>query len=444
MLRWAYLGRPPEGVKAPEGSSEAHPKRLPNTRFQQGPSPSTPSAGQSIQRRQIHGVIYLDHHATTPVDPRVLEKMLPYFSEHFGNAASRSHRFGHRAEKAVRVARAQIASFLGSTSAEVVFTSGATESDNLALKGALRVRQTEGRNKLITAVTEHKAILDTAERLSREGAEVVVLGVDAHGRIDPEEFRSHLDKRTALVSLMWTNNEIGTVQPIAEVTEAIHDAGAWLHIDAAQGLGYLPLKVDELGVDLLSLTAHKIYGPKGAGALFVRRRERRLKLLAEMDGGGHEQGHRSGTLNVPGIVGLGQACGILESEGLAEGDRLFALRNRLFEGLKPLGATLNGAPLERFGRHPANLNVSFVGRDGASLLLSLNRLVACSSGSACSSGASKPSRVLLALGEEDDPACRERAATSLRFGLGRSTSEADIDATIAAVEQALAKAPALP
>ena len=379
-------------------------------------------------------MIYLDHHATTPVDARVLEAMLPFFREQFGNAASRSHAFGHRAKEAVDAARGEIASLVGGRAAEIVITSGATESDNLAIKGVAHFRREDGRDRIITQRTEHKAVLDSATRLKRRGFDVVLLDVDAHGRIDLDALRDALNDRTALVSVMLTNNEVGTAQDLRAIGEAARAVGAWVHCDAAQGLGYVPLDVRTDPVDLISYTAHKIYGPKGCGALWVRRDEPRVRLIAELDGGGHERGMRSGTLNVPGIVGFGAACALQRALGADEAEQLGRLRARLWEALRTLPEIrLNGAPLDQ-PRHPGNLNVAFGYVDGEGLLLELAKTVAVSSGSACTSASVEPSYVLNAMGVDPD-----WATASIRFGLGRDTTADEIDIVAEATVEAVTK-----
>jgi len=377
-------------------------------------------------------VIYLDHHATTPVDARVLEAMLPWFRERFGNAASRSHAYGHRAADAVDRARAQVASLIGGRPEEIVWTSGATESDNLALKGVL---EASDRPRLITQKTEHKAVLDSAKRLAREGAEVVFLDVDGDGRIAVGDLRDALDERTALVSLMLANNEVGATQPLAEAAAAAHEVGAWLHVDASQGLGYLPFDVDAVGADLVSLTAHKIYGPKGVGALFVRRRDRRVRVASLIDGGGHERGMRSGTLNVPGIVGFGAAAALQQREGPEEAERLRDLARRLWSGVDAAleEVHLNGPPLGE-PRHPGNVNISFGFVDGEGLLLALAEELAVSSGSACSSASVEPSFVLRAMGVDPN-----LASSSIRYGLGRETTAAEVDRAVAHTVECVTK-----
>jgi cysteine desulfurase len=369
--------------------------------------------------------IYLDYHATTPVDPRVLEEMLPYFTERFGNAASRQHAFGWEAQEAVDTARTRIAALINASPGEIVFTSGATESNNLAIKGCARSLRERG-DHLISVATEHKSVLDSCRRLEQEGWRVTVLGVTPDGFVDLDELRRSIDDRTVLVSVMAANNEIGVIQPLAEVSSIVRSSGALLHTDAAQAVGKIPLDVNALGVDLLSLTGHKCYGPKGAGALYVRRRKPRLQLECMIDGGGHENGLRSGTLNVPGIVGLGAAVDICRKEMSEESARLSSLRDRLLEGLRRNldGLRLNGPTSQRL---PHNLHVSFDDVDGESLLLALGD-IAVSTGSACSSGSQKPSHVLEAIGAVGD-----RAGASIRFGLGRWTSEADIEVAVARV-----------
>jgi cysteine desulfurase len=362
--------------------------------------------------------VYLDYHATTPVDPRVLEAMIPYFSERFGNAASRQHAFGWEAEQAVDAARGRIASLINATSGEIIFTSGATESNNLAIKGAARALRDRG-DHVVTVATEHKSVLDSCRRLEQEGWRLTVLGVSSDGLVDLDELRGCITDRTVLVSVMAANNEIGFLQPLADIAAIVKPHGALLHTDAAQAAGKIPLDVDALGVDLLSLTAHKCYGPKGSGALYVRRRRPRLQLECLIDGGGHENGLRSGTLNVPGIVGLGAAAEIAQREMAQEGPRLASLRDRLLNGLRANldGLRLNGCPVRRL---PHNLHVSFDGIEGEALLMALGDL-AVSTGSACSSGSQAPSHVLQAIG-----AVGERAGASIRFGLGRPTTDADI------------------
>ena len=369
-------------------------------------------------------MIYLDHHATTPVDGRVLETMLPFFSEQFGNAASKQHRFGWEANDAVERARKQVASLIGAASKDVVFTSGATEANNLAIKSVAGARRASG-DHLVTVATEHKAVLDPLKRLESEGWRVTVLPVKSSGLVDLAELAAAITSRTTLVSVMAANNEIGVLQPIKEAAALAHAKGAWFHTDAVQAVGKVPFDVDELDVDLVSITAHKIYGPKGVGALYVRRpstslraSDRGVKIAAQIDGGGHERGMRSGTLNVPGIVGFGRAAEIAQAERSSEAARVTGLRDRLLQALRATtdGMTVNGTLDARL---PGNLNVSFDGIDGEALLVSLDD-IAVSSGAACT--AAEPSHVLVALGLS-----RDRALASLRFGIGRTTTAADVD-----------------
>jgi cysteine desulfurase len=363
--------------------------------------------------------IYMDHHATTPVAPEVFEAMRPYFMEQFGNAASRSHPFGWAAEAAVETARTQVAHLIGCKPMEVVFTSGATESDNLAIKGVAYAYRDKG-NHLITSQFEHHAVLDSCKRLEKEGFQVTYLPVTRCGLVDPEDLAKAITPKTVLVSIMLANNEIGTIQPLAKIGRVCRESGVLLHSDAVQGVGKIPVNVDELGVDLLSLTAHKMYGPKGVGTLYVRMGKPRVKLVAQIDGGGHEKGRRSGTLNVPGIVGLGKACELSGEVMAAEAERLTALRERLWAGIQ---ARLDRVHLNGHARLrlPGSLNVSFEGVNGEALLMSLKD-VAVSSGSACTSASMEPSYVLKALGVGDG-----LAHTSIRFGLGRGNSEEEVD-----------------
>jgi cysteine desulfurase len=382
-------------------------------------------------------MIYLDHHSTTPVDARVLEAMLPFFTVQFGNAASKQHRFGWEANDAVERARRQVAALVGAGSKEIVFTSGATEANNLAIKGAAKARRGD-RDHLVTVATEHKSVLDPMASLVKDGWNVTVLPVDAGGVLDVTKVASAVTERTALVSVMAANNEIGVLQPIKELAAAAHAKGAWFHTDAVQAAGKVPFDVAGLDVDFASLTAHKVYGPKGVGALYVRRKgasaraaegNRSVAIAAEIDGGGHERGMRSGTLNVPGIVGFGRAAEIARQEMPAESKRTAALRDRLLERLSTTdGMMVNGA-MDR--RLPGNLNVSFVGVDGEALLVSLDD-VAVSSGAACTQA--EPSHVLIALG-----VAKDRALASLRFGLGRSTTTADVDYAAEKVSDVVAR-----
>jgi cysteine desulfurase len=397
------------------------------------------------------GLIYLDHHATTPVDPRVLEAMLPFFAEKFGNATSRQHRFGWEANDAVEKARKQVAALIGAGSKDIVFTSGATEANNLAIKGmaraALRLAAArsghaddEGsvdgirnhvdgiRNHIVTIATEHKAVLDPIARLQKSGWRVTVLPVGRDGLVEVSAVAGAITDRTLLVSVMAANNEIGVLQPIKEIAAAAHARGALMHTDAVQVIGKMPFDVEALDVDLASITAHKVYGPKGVGALYVRRT--RVAIEAEVDGGGHERGMRSGTLNVPGIVGFGAAAELARSEMAGEATRVGALRDRLLAALRSTtgGLTVNG-DMER--RLPGNLNVSFDGVDGQTLLLGLDD-VAVSSGAACTQAG--PSHVLTALGHSTD-----RALASLRFGIGRATTASDVDYAAAKVADVVAR-----
>jgi cysteine desulfurase len=365
--------------------------------------------------------IYLDYHATTPVDPRVLDAMLPYFTERFGNAASRSHRFGWDAEAAVARARGQAAALIGAAASEIVFTSGATESNNLAIKGVVSARG-RARPHVIATAIEHKSVLDTCRRLETHGCHVTCLPVDGAGRVDPDDVRRAITGDTVLVSVMAANNEVGSIQPLPEIGAITRERGVLLHADAAQAAGKIPLDVRALGVDLLSFTAHKMYGPKGVGALYVRRRAG-IGLDPLLEGGGQERGMRSGTLNVPGIVGLGRAAEVNAAELPAESARVSALRDRLYEGLRQNlpGAGLNGS-FER--RLPHNLSMHFAGVAGEAILVAVDDL-ALSSGSACASGSVEPSYVLKACGISDD-----LALSSIRFGLGRFTTAEEIDYAI--------------
>ena len=388
--------------------------------------------------------IYMDHQATTPVDPRVLEAMLPYFSDTFGNAASRNHVFGWEAEAAVDEARHQVASAMNAADKEIVFTSGATESDDLAILGAARMYRQKG-NHVITGKTEHRAVLDTCEALEKEGFEVTYLPVDQHGRIAAGELRGAITERTILVSLMLANNEVGTIHPIAELAAVCRERGILFHTDAVQGFGKIPFDVEAMRVDLASVSAHKIYGPKGVGALYVRSKSPRVRLTPLILGGGHERGLRSGTLNVPGIVGFGKAAEVSIAGMDAEARRLRLLRKRLHDGIvsRVEDVRLNGAPLPEIGedgalapgaeerRLPGNLNLSFAGVEGEALLMGI-RDVAVSSGSACTSASLRPSHVLKALGVPDD-----LAHASIRFGLGRGNTIEEVDYTIEAVTGAV-------
>ena len=370
--------------------------------------------------------IYLDYHATTPVDPRALDAMLPYFTERFGNAASKQHAYGWDAQKAVDAAREQVAELIGAGSNEICFTSGATESNNLAIKGTAQSLRDRG-NHLISVVTEHKSVLDSFNRLKSEGWRVTWLGVDREGFIDLDELRAAITPETILVSVMAANNEIGTVQPLAEIGAITSARGVIFHTDAAQAAGKVPIDVRAMNIDLLSLTGHKYYGPKGAGALFVRKRKPKLQLACQIDGGGHENGLRSGTLNVPGIVGLGAAAEICRRELAPESARLSTLRDRLLNTIQQdLGNVRVNGPLgDR--RLPHNLHVTFEDVEGERLLMALGDL-AVSTGSACSSGSQKASHVVEAI---TPPSAK--AGAIIRFGLGRWTTEEEIDTAAARV-----------
>ena len=396
--------------------------------------------------------IYMDNHATTPVDPRVLEAMLPYFTESFGNAASRNHVFGWEAEAAVEEARSQLAEAMGASPKEVVFTSGATESDNLAILGAARMYRRKG-SHVVTGATEHRAVLDTCKALENEGFEVASLSTDTIGQISPEQVREAIGERTILVSLMLANNEVGTIHRLAEIGAVCREKGVIFHTDAVQGFGKVPFDVERMNVDLASVSAHKIYGPKGIGALYIRARNPRVRLSPIILGGGHERGFRSGTLNVPGIVGFGKAIELCRAEREEEARRLRALRRRLHDGIASRldRVFVNGPPLPPIGedgalaagqvewRLPGNLNLSFAEVEGEALLMGIKD-VAVSSGSACTSASLQPSHVLKALGVPD-----ELAHSSIRFGLGRFNTAEEVDfvieATVAAVKRLRETAP---
>jgi len=363
--------------------------------------------------------IYFDNHATTQVDPRVVQAMLPYFTEKFGNAASRNHPFGWAGEEAVENARAQVALLIGATPKEIIFTSGATESDNLMIKGVAEMYREKG-NHIITQAIEHKAVLDTCKRLEKEGFEVTYLPVGKDGRVDPAEVRKAITPKTILITIMYANNEIGIINPIQEIGKIAKEHGIFFASDGVQAVGKIPVDVQKDNIDLLAISAHKIYGPKGVGALYVRRRNPRVQLSAIIDGGGHERGMRSGTLNVPGIVGLGAACEIAQKEMATESVRLSKLRDRLKAGLEAKldEVFVNGSVEHRL---PNNLNMSFAYVEGESLLMGIND-IAVSSGSACTSATLEPSYVLKALGVGED-----LAHTSIRFGLGRFNTEEEVD-----------------
>ena len=375
--------------------------------------------------------IYLDYNSTTPVDPRVLEAMLPYFTEKFGNAASRSHAFGWAAEEAVEVAREQVARLIGAETKEIVFTSGATEGDNLALKGVFEAYAAKG-NHIITVATEHKAVLDTCEHIERLGGEVSFLPVDSYGLIDLGALEAAIKPTTILIAVMYANNEIGVIQSVKSISEIARRHSVLFFSDAVQAVGKIPVDVNADGIDILTLSAHKIYGPKGIGAIYVRRRNPRVRFAAQMDGGGHERGMRSGTLNVPAIVGLGKACELCGLEMVPEAVRLSGLRDRLEQGLLRIeGSRVNGS---REFRLPHTTNISFSHVDGQALLAGLGKDVALSSGSACTSASMEPSYVLKALGVDDD-----LAHSSLRLGLGRWTTEEEVDYAIGRIGETVTR-----
>jgi cysteine desulfurase len=375
--------------------------------------------------------IYLDHNSTTPMDPRVLEVMLPYFVENFGNAASRNHSFGWQAEEAVDYAREQIAQLIGADSKEIIITSGATEGDNLGIKGVFEMYATKG-NHIITCTTEHKAVLDTCKHLEKLGAEVTYLEVQPDGLIDLKQLEAAMRPTTILVAIMYANNEIGVIQPVKEISAIAKKHGALFFTDAVQAVGKIPVDVNTDGIDIMAFTAHKMYGPKGVGALYVRRKNPRVKVTAQMDGGGHERGMRSGTLNVPGIVGFGKAAEVARLDMAADTERISKLRDKLENALKQIDETyVNGNPAHRL---PHVSNISFKYVEGEGLMMGFNKDIALSSGSACTSASLEPSYVLKALGLGDD-----LAHSSLRFGLGRNTTEEQIDFTIKAVTDTVLK-----
>ena len=375
--------------------------------------------------------IYLDHNSTTPMDPRVLEAMIPYFTENFGNAASRNHSFGWHAEEAVDYAREQIAQLIGADPKEIIFTSGATEGDNLGIKGVYEMYASKG-NHIITCTTEHKAVLDTCKHLEKLGAEVTYLEVQPDGLIDLKELEAAMRPTTILVAIMYANNEIGVIQPVKEISAIAKKHGALFFTDAVQAVGKIPVDVNADGIDLMAFTAHKMYGPKGVGALYVRRKNPRVKVTAQLDGGGHERGMRSGTLNVPGIVGFGKACELARLEMASDTERISKLRDKLENALKQIDESyVNGNPAHRL---PHVSNISFKYVEGEGLMMGFNKDIALSSGSACTSASLEPSYVLKALGLGDD-----LAHSSLRFGLGRYTTEEQIDFTIKAVTDTVLK-----
>ena len=375
--------------------------------------------------------IYLDNNSTTQMDPRVLEAMTPYFLEHYGNAASRNHPFGWEAEEAVDYAREQVAKLVGADPKEIIFTSGATEGDNLGIKGVYEMYASKG-NHIITATTEHKAVLDTCKHIEKTGGEVTYLQVKRDGLIDLKELEAAIRPTTILIAIMYANNEIGTVQPIREITAIAKKHGVLFFTDAVQAVGKIPVDVNKDGIDLMAFTAHKMYGPKGIGALYVRRKNPRVKVTAQMDGGGHERGMRSGTLNVPGIVGFGKACELCRLEMESDTKRISILRDKLETELMKLEeAYINGSTEHRL---PHVTNISFKHVEGEGLLMGFNKNIALSSGSACTSASLEPSYVLKALGLGDD-----LAHSSLRFGLGRFTTEDQIDYTIKAISETVLK-----
>ena len=371
--------------------------------------------------------VYMDNHSTTRVDPKVVEEMLPYFTSYFGNAASRNHSFGWDADKAVEAARERLARIINAESREIIFTSGATESNNLALKGVAEMYVEKG-NHIITQVTEHRSVLDTAKRLEKSGMNVTYLSVDKDGLVNPDDIRKAITDRTVLISIMLVNNEIGVIQPVEEIGRIAKERGILFHCDATQGVGKIPVDVHSMGIDLLSYTAHKLYGPKGVGALYVRRKNPRVRLAPMMDGGGHERGMRSGTLNVPGIVGFGKACEIAMEVMAEESARLIYLREKLRNGIMDSldEVSVNGHLTKRM---PGNINLSFAYVEGESLLMGL-REIALSSGSACTSATLEPSYVLQALGVS-----AELAHSSVRFGLGRFNTEEEVDYVIKRVAE---------
>ena len=375
--------------------------------------------------------IYLDNNATTPMDPRVLEAMLPYFTEKFGNAASRNHSFGWVAEEAVDYAREQIAKLINADPKEIIFTSGATEADNLAIKGVYEMYASKG-NHIITCTTEHKAVLDTCKHIEKTGGEVTYLNVKEDGLIDLEELKKAITDKTILIAIMYGNNETGVIQPVREISAIARKHGVLFFTDATQAVGKIPVDVNADGIDLMAFSGHKMYGPKGVGALYVRRKNPRVKVTAQMDGGGHERGMRSGTLNVPAIVGFGKACELCMNEMESEAKRLSAMRDRLESALMELEETyVNGTPEHRL---PHTANISFKYVEGEGLMMGFNKNIALSSGSACTSASLEPSYVLKALGLGDD-----LAHSSLRFGLGRFTTDEQIDFTIKAIKDTVIK-----
>jgi len=375
--------------------------------------------------------IYLDNNATTPVDPRVLETMLPYFTEKFGNAASRNHSFGWVAEEAVDYAREQVAKLINADPKEIIFTSGATEADNLAIKGVFEMYASKG-NHIITCTTEHKAVLDTCKHIEKIAGHVTYLPVQADGLIDLKELENAITDKTILIAIMYGNNETGVVQPVREISKIARKRGVLFFTDGTQAVGKIPVDVNTDGIDLMAFSAHKMYGPKGVGALYVRRKNPRVKVTAQMDGGGHERGMRSGTLNVPAIVGFGRACELCMQEMESEAKRLSKMRDRLESALMSLEETYVNGNREHRLPHVANISFKYV--EGEGLMMGFNKDIALSSGSACTSASLEPSYVLKALGLGDD-----LAHSSLRFGLGRFTTDEQIDFTIKAVSNTVNK-----
>lgn len=375
--------------------------------------------------------IYLDNNATTPCDPRVVEAMLPYFTNIFGNAASRHHSFGWKAEEAVDFARQQVAALIGAETQEIIFTSGATEANNLAIKGVFEMYAGKG-NHIITTSIEHKAVLDTCRHIEKLGGEVTYVGVNENCLVNPEELEAAIRPTTILIAVMYANNETGTIMPVREVSAIARKHGVLFFSDAAQAVGKIPVDVNNDGIDLLSFSGHKLYGPKGVGALYVRRKDPRVRLVAQLDGGGHERGFRSGTLNVPGIVGLGKACEICKAEMAEEGGRLSGLRDKLRSALLQLEEAYLNGDKEQVLPHVANISFNYV--EGKMLMLGFNKDLAVSSGSACTSASLEPSYVLKALGIGD-----ELAHSSFRFALGRFTTDEEVDYTIGKVKETVEK-----
>ncbi len=384
--------------------------------------------GNGVSRRPI----YMDHHATTPVDPRVLEAMLPYFTEHFGNAASVDHEYGAEAGQAVETVRQQIARLINAQPDEIIFTSGATESNNLAILGTAE-RYADRGNHIITCVTEHKAVLDTCQYLERKGWRVTYLPVDRYGLVDPDALRRQITPQTVLISIMTANNEIGTIAPVEEIGRIAREHQVLFHTDATQALGKIPVDIEAMSIDVLSMSAHKMYGPKGVGAIYVRKRGPRVRLAEQIHGGGHERGMRSGTLNVPGVVGFGKAAEIGQLEMRTESERLRKLRDRLWVSLRAelREVRLNGHPTSRL---PHNLSVAIAGVESRSLLVQLKQDIALSTGSACTTSKVEPSHVILALDQGE-----ERAHCSLRFGLGRENTEASVDLAVQRTAEAVTR-----